>query len=249
MKFPSEPNETERTGLVRAALQEAARYETETVAPVNLVTNALARHNRSGRGCDQRRPTPVLVAATCGLFLLGGALWLRMPHRLSLGEAVPNSAMAFLSRQKSVLPDSLALPRIDLSPAFLAQIDLARLTASTERFRERSRNTHHSERHRRSGFLAQSPSGSNSSAPRSLSGHKSPAHCVWTTETVHSEIITQALTPVWVAQTDPVTATIVLTPALFQLALQSDDDAADSTTALVAATLIPIRFEQEKEQP
>ena len=58
----------------------------------------------------------------------------------------------------------------------------------------------------------------------------------------------QTLTPVWVAHTDPETAIVTMTPALFQLALQPADDA-DPTAAQIGATLIPVRFEQEVTQP
>ena len=71
---------------------------------------------------------------------------------------------------------------------------------------------------------------------------------VWKTETVRCEVITQTVTPVWVAQADPSTFTVVLAPAFLQISLQPDNTS-DSTEAHVSAALIPVRFEQENPQP
>ena len=71
---------------------------------------------------------------------------------------------------------------------------------------------------------------------------------VWKTETVRCEVITQTVTPVWVAQADPSTFTVVLAPAFLQISLQQDNTP-DSTEAHVSAALIPVRLEQENPQP
>ena len=240
MNFPSEPNETERTDFVHAVLHEAARYEAETQAPNDLVTAALARHNRSGRGCRQRRPVPVLVAATCGLVLPAVVgLWLRLPHRLA-GERQQNGpTTALQSKQKPVLRNTPALPPIDIAPALLPPIDPIRWLVSTGATRHRHRIARHKV-YRRHPLLV--------TDNRPLTTETNAVHSVWTTETVHCEVVTRTLTPVWIAHADPDTATVVLTPALFQLALQPDNPD-DPTETQVSASLIPIRFEQEKDRP
>jgi hypothetical protein len=240
MKFPSEPNETQRTGFVRAVLQEAARYETETGAPNDLVTGALARHNRSGKRCQERRTVPVLVAATCGLALLAGAgLWLRTSHRAFDGHPAPDADTVFQSEQKRAVAERSALPRIDIASVLLEPIDMARSLVFSGGLRPLHRAARHYLRHRQLLLAAHIH-------PPSTPTNPSPS--VWTTETVHCEVITQTVTPVWVAQADPETATIVLTPALFQVALEPDD-ASDPTETQVSAALIPVRFEQENTQP
>jgi hypothetical protein len=240
MKIPSEPNETQRTGFVRAVLQEAARYETETGVPDDLVTGALERHNRSGKRCQERRPVPILVAATCGLALLAGAgLWLRTSHRASVGWPAPDTDTAFQSEQKTAVVEGSALPPIDIASVFLAPLDMARSLVFSGGLRPLHRAARHYLHHRQRLLAARS---------HPLSTPTNPSHSVWTTETVHREVITQTVTPVWVAQADPETSTIVLTPALFQVALESDD-ASDPTETQVSAALIPVRFEQENTQP
>lgn len=240
MKIPSEPNETERTGFVHAALQEAARYEAETVAPNDLVADALARSARSGRRYGQTRLIPGLVASTCGVVLLAGAiLWPRTPHGLP-GEDPAPKALATLSPDKKVaLPDLSAPTRFDSVQSALSPIDLGLFAIPAAQPRPRHRIVRHKTHLRRRTPLAPIPP-----APIRTAG----ATGMWRTETVHCEVITRTITPVWVAQADPSTATIVLTPALFQLALQPDD-LANPNASPVAATLIPVSFEQENTQP
>ncbi|MCW3097812.1 MAG: hypothetical protein JWL77_3430 [Chthonomonadaceae bacterium] len=240
MKFPSEPNEMQRIGFVSAVLQEAARYETETGPPDDLITEAMARHNRSGKRCQERRPVPVLVAATCGLALLAGAgLWLRTSHRASAGHPAPDADTAFRSEQKTVVAEGSTLPHLDLASILLAPVDSARSLTSLGGLQPLRRAARHYLHDRQRMPAARS---------HPLSTPTNPSHSVWTTETVHREVITQTVTPVWVARADPETSTIVLTPALFQVALEPDD-ASDPTETQVSATLIPVRFEQENTQP
>ena len=240
MKFPSKPNETERTVCVHAALQEAARYESETAAPASLIAEALARHERSGRNCGRRQPLPLFVASACGLVLLAGiGLWLHMPHRHSKDLPVTGSAAAIPPKPKAGLPYSPALPRLDTAPVLLPPIDMAGWLVSAGHIRHKHWVAHHELR--RPLRLSQAQN-------KPLPARPNCAASVWTTETVHYEVITQTLTPVWVAQVDPAAAAVVLTPALFQLALQPDD-ASDSAEAQVSAALIPVRFEQENPKP
>ena len=212
MNFPSEPNETERTDFVHAALHEAARYEAETEAPNDLVSAALARHHRSGRACGQRRPVPVLVAASFGVVLLAGAgMWLHMPHRLSQERPKTGPPLAFQPEPKAVLPDTAMRPRIGIVPALLPPMETAKWFGSAGSSQPRHRIARHHVHRRKRLLVADN---------HTLTTETNAVHSVWTTETVHCEIVTQTLTPVWIAHADPETATIVLTPALFQLALQ-----------------------------
>ncbi|MCW3055073.1 MAG: hypothetical protein JWN14_4243 [Chthonomonadales bacterium] len=240
MRFPSEPNETGRTEVVQTALHEAARYESDTAAPKDLVARALARHGRSGSRCGRSRPAPALLASACGLILLMGiGFWLHGTHFQSESPHLPGSASAVRTKLDSVAPVSMAGVSIDLGPALLPPIETAKFLVSNGRSLHRVRGVRHGRRPRLHSSLAQ-----NSALP--LPPNRSAG--VWTTETVEREVVMQTLTPVWVAHADPETATITVTPALFQLALQPDDDA-DPTATQIGATLIPVRFEQENTHP
>ena len=240
MKIPSEPNETEQTGFVRAALHEAARYEPDTVAPNDLVTGALARHAGSGRRCGQTRLVPGLAALALGMaFLANVLLWPRTPQGRSGGDPGPVSSTAPIPGKKVAVPEMSASARLDIVQTILPPIDLSLFAVPAGPLRHRHRLARHNTHLRPHTYTAPiqpSPVG------------MAAANSMWSTETVHREVITRTITPVWVAHTNPDTATIVLTPALFQLALQPDD-IADTTASPVAATLIPVRFEQENNQP
>lgn len=240
MKIPSEPNETEHTGFVRAALHEAARYESETAAPNDLVAGALARHARSGRRCGQTRLVPGLAASALGVAFLVSVLLCPRTHQGRLGEdPAPGPLTAKTPGKKVVLPDLSASARLDMVRSRFPPIDWIRFTVDAGQPRHRHRIARHKPHLRpRTPLAPIPPSPVRTAAVTSM----------WSTETVHREIITRTITPVWVAYSDPSTATIVLTPALFQLALQPDD-IADATASQVAATLIPVRFEQENTQP
>jgi len=237
MRFPSEPNETGRTEVVHTALHEAARYESETTAPEDLVARALARHGRSGSRCGRSRLAPALFASACGLVLLIGiGLRLHGTHPQSGSRHLPGSASDVRLR-----PDEVASTRdtpIDVGPALLPSIDMTKFLVSAGALRHRHGGARQRFLRHRHPSLAQN-SALRASANRSVG--------VWTTETVEREVVMQTLTPVWVAHADPETATITVTPALFQLALQPDD--ADPTASQIGAAIIPVRFEQEKTQP
>jgi hypothetical protein len=224
---------------MHAVLQEAARYEPETSVPGDLVRAALAQHDRFGRRCDERRPVPLLVAGACGLALLvSGGLWLRLPRHRFAGFPTSAPVTAFLSGQKVAASPSFPLPGIDFTPALLPPIDMTNFLPARP-LAPPARIARHFRRHGQRIAASQihpAPS-------KTL-----PTHSVWTTETVHTELVTQTVTPVWVAQADPETSTVILTPALFQLALQPDNPS-DPTETEVSAALIPVRFAQENPQP
>lgn len=245
MKITSEPNSVNKSGFVQAALYEAARYESETVVPDDLVTGALARHERSSRRCGRSRLVPVLITSACGLVLvLGAALWLRMPSRLPDDNFLSGRVTAMRSANKAPLPDLSALPTLDLIRSILPPISAETFAGMFKgpiaQLRSRHWIVRHTTHRQKRFHLVH-----NASAPPTKV-NCSPG--IWTTETVHREVITETLTPVWVAQPDPTNAAIVLTPALFAVSLQPDSGS-DPTQAEVSATLIPVRYEQENIQP
>lgn len=237
MRFPSEPNETGRTDAVHSALHEAARYESETVAPEDLVARALARHGRVGSRCGQPRLAPALLASACGLALLiGVGFWLHGAHLQFGRQSLPGPTAAVRPKPDTLATVLTAGAPIDIEPALLPPINTAKFLVSAGPFRHRHWRP-------RQGFLRHPhPSLAQNSALPTPSNRSAG---VWTTETVEREVVMQTLTPVWVAHADPETATITLTPALFQLALQPNDDA-DPAAAEVRAALILVQFEQEK---
>jgi len=240
MRFPSEPNETGRTEVVHTALHEAARYESETTAPEDLVARALARHGRSGSRCGRSRLAPALFASACGLVLLTGiGFRLHGSHRpFGIGN-LPESTATVRTKPDAVTSVSTAGVPSDPGSALLPPIETAKFLVSNGRFLPRYRRERHGRRPRLHSSLAQ-----NSALPP----RPNRTAGVWTTETVEREVVMQTLTPVWVAHADSETATITVTPALFQLAIQPDDDA-DPTASQIGAALIPVRLEQEKTQP
>jgi hypothetical protein len=237
MKIPSEPKAPNSTGFVEAALQEAARYESDTVAPDSLVIGALARH---GLACSRSLLLPRLVASACGLaLLLGVTLWLRAPHRPLKTGVAPDPITAFHPSNKPLLPDTSAprpreLVRATLSPAVSGLYKVPIL-----HWRHRRHVARHYTQHPHRRLLAR-----NNPLPTPMRR----SNGMWKTETVRCEVITQTATPVWIAQRDPETAAILLAPALFQLTLQPDD-VSNPTEAHIAAALIPVRFEQENTRP
>lgn len=236
MRFPSDPPETERNAFVRSALQEAARYEAETPAPEHLAVRALARHERAGRPCGQTRLVPRLAASAAVLLLLtSAAIRMQQTSQSALNEP-RDSGQTYGKRevQQAMLPD------LDLSAVTLPAITPDRLATFAGTAGGRHRFSRHAKLPRRRHSYAPAPPPERSEL--------ASANSMWKTETVQCQVITQAVTPVWVAQADPETATITVTPALFQIALQPADDA-DSNASPVAATLIPVRLEQENSQP
>ena len=240
MRFLSKPNETGRTDMVQTALHEAARYEAETAAPEDLVVRALARHGRSGNRCDVSRLAPALLASACGMvILIGCGFWLHRSQPLVTGHSLPGRTTAVRTKPNTVAPVSIEATYVDIGPALLPPIGTAEFLISAGPLRHRHRRTHQvSLPHPHPSLVQNSP----------LPPTTNRSASVWTTETVEREVVTQTLTPVWVAHTDPETATITMTPALFQLALQPNDDA-DPAAAEVRAALILVQFEQEKTHP
>ncbi len=237
MKIPSEPKAPNSTGFVEAALQEAARYESDTVAPDSLVVGALARQ---GLSCRRSLLLPRLVASACGLaLLLGVSLWLRSPHRPLKTGVAPDPITAVHPSNKPLLPDTSAPRPRDMVRAILPPAGSGLVKVPILPWRHRRHVARHYPQHPHRRLLAR-----NNPLPTTTRR----SNGIWKTETVHCEVITQTATPVWIAQRDPETAAILLAPALFQLTLQPDD-ASNPAEAHIAATLIPVRFEQEDIRP
>ena len=252
MKIPSESNETGRTGPLYVALHEAARYEAETGAPADLVVEAMARYRRSGSRCSQMRLLrPGLVASACGLvLLLGVTLWSRIPPRLAANFADSGPKAVRPAAIKSDVPDLSRLPLLAIARSLLPSIDAAMCEASPELpcrqhpLVHRAMRTHPRFLQAQNRLYPYARQAQNRPCP----AQTQPTAGLWTKEIVQREVITQTVTSVWVAQSDSATASIILTPALFQLALQPEDGS-DATDAPVAATLIPVSLEQENNQP
>jgi hypothetical protein len=243
MKFPSDSNETHRTDVVRAALCEAARYEPEAPTPDDLVVRALARQERSGGRCGRSRLVPALAFSACGLVLLAGlALRSRKPHQPVTAESAEAYAadtgkkrlvaQATPYRHTATVQNPVAWEQ-DVVRSLLPPLNVERFVLPAGHASARHRVAHHRMCQPQRRLWA----GNTRAAPRI---HHT--NSLWTTEIVQRVVVTETVTPIWIAKTDPVTATVVVTPALFQLSLQPDD-AADTGTSQVAATIIPVSFE------
>lgn len=236
MRLPSDSDPTRRTEFVRAALREAAQYEAESAPPENLVSAALTRHERAGRDCGRIRIMPARVALACGLVLTTAIV-----VRLSLPQDSASTGRKTAAKAEVSVPAKnglqVAVKTDRIDPAFfvLSSLDLSRRALSSGSAVGRRR-------------LAMSRARRHYTArPPYRATHPASAASVWRTETVQCEVVTQTVTPVWIAQPDPETATVVLTPALLQMVVQPD--ASENDVPPVQTALIPVRLEQENNQP